>query len=87
MPEVKQVMQLKQTDILQAIMNFIQFATYKCERPSSENASECLSALACFSEVSRKAIFQHENFIKSAQFAVYMPKSAVMAKHYMIQTF
>ena len=87
MPQVKQVMEQKQNDILQAIMNFIQLATYKCERPSSENASECLSALACSSEVSRKAIFLHENFIKSAAFSVYMPKTAAMAKCYMIQTF
>ena len=62
-------------------------ATYKCERPSCENAAECLSALAHFSETARKAIFSHANLIKSAQFANYMPKTAAMSKMYMIQTF
>ena len=68
-------------------MNFIQLATYKCERPSSENAAECLSALASFSNDTKRAIYNHENLTKSAQFAVYMPKTAVMAKLYMIQTY
>ena len=78
------MMEQKQADMLQAIMNFIQLATYKCDRPSSENAAECLSSLASFSEASRKAIFKHENFNKTAEFTAYMPSSAMMAKHYMI---
>lgn len=65
-------------------MNFVQLATFKCERPSSENAAECLSALAIFSESARQAIFGKEHLMRVAQFGYYMPSTAVMAKLYII---
>jgi hypothetical protein len=37
--------------VLERIMSYIENATYKCERASGENASECLSLLVGFDEV------------------------------------
>lgn len=87
MTQVKEAIKTREGDILQAIMNFVKLATYKCERPSSENAAECLSALAIFSESARQAIFGAENLERVAQFGYYMPPTAVMAKLYIVQTF
>lgn len=84
MPQVKEAIGARTNDILQAIMNFVSLATYKCERPSSENAAECLSALATSSEEARQAIFAHEHLTRVAKFGIYMPQHAAMAKLYII---
>jgi len=84
---VRQMVATRERDILQAVLGFIDLAAHKCERPSSENASECLSALASFSESARQAIFSHGNLLGVAMFAVYMPPTATMSKIYMIHTF
>ena len=71
--------------MLQATMQFIELATYKCERPSGENASECLAALADYSADIRQAIFQDAVLHKVLSFGIYMKGSDSMAKLYIIQ--
>ena len=71
--------------MLQSIVQFIELATYKCERPSGENASECLAALAEVSNQARQAIFQDAVLHKVLSFGIYMPGKDSMAKLYIIQ--
>lgn len=45
-PSLKVIAQSKSVLILQTVVSYIENATYKCERPSGENASECLSLIS-----------------------------------------
>ena len=71
--------------MLQSVVQFIELATYKCERPSGENCSECLAALADYSVDVRQAIFQDAVLHKVLSFGIYMKGHDSMAKLYIIQ--
>jgi len=45
---------------LQTIMRYIENATYKCEKASGENASECLSYVVELRGVSQAIVHQQE---------------------------
>ena len=85
LPAVKQRLELFDLTILQLIVQFIELATYKCERPSGENASECLAALVENSNQARQAIFQGPILNKVLSFGIYMRGKDSMAKLYIIQ--
>ena len=82
---MKQRLQPLEMGVLQAVVQFIELATYKCERPSGENASECLAALAEVSNQARQAIFQDDVLYKVLSFGIYMPGKGSLAKLYIIQ--
>ena len=72
--------------ILQAVIQFVELATYKCERPSGENASECLSILADYTKEAKAAVAQEAVIEKVLAFGIYMTGNGSMAKIYIIQT-
>jgi len=67
---------------LVVIKEYILKATYKCERPSGENASECLSVLVD-SPIAKKIVFENLLF-HVVEFGTYMVGKGSLAKVYIL---
>ena len=67
-------------------MGYIENATYKCERPSGENASECLSLIVESPEILKMIVSDQEGIMlqRIVSFGDYMQAKNSMAKLYII---
>ena len=83
--QIKQFVDTQQSKLLQAFMGFIQVATHKKDRPSCENATECLSAVVEFSSGARETIFNSpEEMKKIVQMGIFISGTSSMARIYII---
>ena len=64
LPIVKKQLQGREPQIVGAIVNFMELAAHKCEKPSGDNAAECLSCVVEFSESTRQVVSQDEVMTK-----------------------
>ena len=76
----------KSPAILQCVLIFIKNATHKCELPSGENVSECLSLIVDRKEIAKHIIFDDEGVIlqRIISFGDYMQGKSSLAKMYII---
>jgi len=65
------------------ISNYIKVATYKCDRPSAENACECLLKLVEDHQTGRFYVFNNMLLIIS-EYGNYMNKTESMAKIFLL---
>jgi hypothetical protein len=60
-------------------------ATYKCDRPSAENACECMMKLVQDNQQSRQYVFTDMVLVLS-EYGIYMNTTDSMAKIYLLQS-
>lgn len=84
LPQVKQAIAPFVEKIVQMIQNYIVVATYKCDRPSAENACECLLKVVEDWPKAREYIF-NKLIVVVAEYGQYMNKTESMAKIYLLQ--
>lgn len=84
LPQVKVSMEPFAVIIAQHIEKFIRVAAFKCDRPSAENACECLAKLVAESQQARAYVF-NSMITMLAELGSYMNASDSMAKIYNLQ--
>lgn len=84
LPQVKQSLQPYLLRMAGAVETYIRVASYKCDKPSAENACECLLKL-CDAEPVQLFVFDSLVSV-IAEYGIYMNTTDSMAKIYLVQT-
>lgn len=66
------------------MQNYVVVATYKCDRPSADNACECLLKLATDFAPAKEYVFG-KMLLVVAEYGQYMNKTESMAKIYLLK--
>lgn len=85
LPLVKQSLEPFCVSIASAIETYIKVASYKCDKPSAENACECLLKLVEHEPVQQFVFTQLVSVL--AEYGIYMNTTESMAKIYIVQIF